>query len=155
MFRLIISFVSLMCTFMFKFNLWSSEPEVDALYKRRKWKPTWVRQDGVCLRQKLVTPDALVSFSAPDGEKKKQGAITQWVRFVWEQLPLGLMAIQDLHTKKPHHKRWGRQNRCNGVAIFMDLNLKERIFLQKASFFFAKIAAAAEKEQPTLTECNL
>lgn len=60
-----------MCTFMFKLNLWSSDPKVDALYKKRKWKPTWVRQDGVCLRQKLVTPDALVSFSAPDGEKTR------------------------------------------------------------------------------------
>lgn len=62
---------------MFKLNLWSSDPEVDALYKKRKWKPTWVRQDGVCLRQKLVTTDALVSFSAPDVEKKKEPSVNE------------------------------------------------------------------------------
>lgn len=30
---------------------------------------TWVRQDGVCLWQKLVTANSLVAFSTPGGEK--------------------------------------------------------------------------------------
>lgn len=32
---------------------------------------TWIRQDGVSLRQKLVTADSLVAFSTPSGEKRK------------------------------------------------------------------------------------
>ncbi len=34
------------------------------------WRLTWVRQDGVCLGQKLVTADSLVAFSTPGGEKR-------------------------------------------------------------------------------------
>lgn len=36
----------------------------------RSLKLTWVRQDGVGLRQELVTADSLVSFSAPVTENK-------------------------------------------------------------------------------------
>lgn len=39
---------------------------------KQMWKLTWVRQDGVSLRQKLVTADSLVAFSTPGGEKKKK-----------------------------------------------------------------------------------
>lgn len=139
---------------MFKFNLWPSEPEVDALHKKRKWKPTWVRQDGVCLRQKLVTPDALVSFFAPDGGKTRNHQSMS-------QVCLGAIATRidgnaGLAHKKPHQIRQGRQNRQNSVAICIDLNLqKGRIFLQRVFVFFVKIAAAAEREHPIPTECNL
>lgn len=36
----------------------------------RTWTLTWVRQDGVGLRQELVAADPLVSFSAPVTENK-------------------------------------------------------------------------------------
>lgn len=42
------------------------------------WRLTWVRQDGVCLRQELVTADSLVSFAAPDGQKEEL-VISYWV----------------------------------------------------------------------------
>lgn len=39
--------------------------------KQTSWKLTWVGQDGVCLRQELITADSLVTFSAPEeGEKR-------------------------------------------------------------------------------------
>lgn len=43
------------------------------------WKLTWVRQDGVCLWQELVTADSLVSFSASVGESQGINQLVQWM----------------------------------------------------------------------------
>lgn len=40
--------------------------------KKLMWNLTWVRKDGVCLGQKLVTADSLVTFSTPGGETRQR-----------------------------------------------------------------------------------